>query len=352
MENEINNLKETLDIKNRLNDDLKEKNQLFEIDNSELKAEISYHKSMISSILKTKKQLDKVRETLAKSTEETNRFIDSYKEETRDGLELLNNFTSSLNETLDKVSRADERVEKLKLSAKDISKLVVSIDTVSDQTNLLALNAAIEAARAGEYGRGFAVVADEVRDLAKSASNSAMEISSVVENIDNNILTSCKDMKSVQNGVVELSCKISELVDIISSLIKNSECLYKTIQNNNSLTFLRLVELDHLSWKLSLYSFLHEKPNDKNSFPDQYSCRLGKWYYEGQGKLLYSNMKSFKDLESPHAKIHNYGREMVTSTKKGDFNGIINTLHKIENSADEVIDLLEKLGNEISSLMN
>lgn len=62
-----------------------------------------------------------------------------------------------------------------------IGNIIQTINGISDQTNLLALNAAIESARAGEAGRGFAVVAEEVRNLAFSTTESAKEISTLID---------------------------------------------------------------------------------------------------------------------------------------------------------------------------
>lgn len=62
-----------------------------------------------------------------------------------------------------------------------IGNIIQTINSISNQTNLLALNAAIESARAGEAGRGFAVVADEVRNLAQSTTESATEITSLID---------------------------------------------------------------------------------------------------------------------------------------------------------------------------
>ncbi len=68
-----------------------------------------------------------------------------------------------------------------------ISSIIQTINGISDQTNLLALNAAIESARAGEAGRGFAVVADEVRNLAQSTTESALEITSLIDETNEHV---------------------------------------------------------------------------------------------------------------------------------------------------------------------
>lgn len=62
-----------------------------------------------------------------------------------------------------------------------VSDIADEISEISDQTNLLSLNATIEAARAGKHGDGFNVVAGEVRNLSGRSSQSAQEISSLVD---------------------------------------------------------------------------------------------------------------------------------------------------------------------------
>lgn len=83
----------------------------------------------------------------------------------------------------DKVNDLTRDVDVLGDRSNRIGQIIGVITDIASQTNLLALNAAIEAARAGEQGRGFAVVAAEVRKLAEQSSDSAKEIVTMVQSI-------------------------------------------------------------------------------------------------------------------------------------------------------------------------
>ncbi|HAM53278.1 MAG TPA: hypothetical protein DCP92_22225 [Nitrospiraceae bacterium] len=72
-------------------------------------------------------------------------------------------------------------MDEIKRSSGRIASISTVIEEIAFQTNLLALNAAVEAARAGEHGKGFAVVASEIRNLAQRASQSAKEITGLIE---------------------------------------------------------------------------------------------------------------------------------------------------------------------------
>lgn len=79
---------------------------------------------------------------------------------------------------MDNTIKAMDEINK---SSSKIANISNVIEEIAFQTNLLALNAAVEAARAGEHGKGFAVVASEIRNLAQRASQSAKEITGLIE---------------------------------------------------------------------------------------------------------------------------------------------------------------------------
>lgn len=81
----------------------------------------------------------------------------------------------------DKISRLIESMRAVAEKSERIEEITTVIEDIAFQTNLLALNASVEAARAGEQGKSFAVVADAVRALAQKSSQSAKEISELIQ---------------------------------------------------------------------------------------------------------------------------------------------------------------------------
>lgn len=93
------------------------------------------------------------------------------------------------------VTKTAGKMQELETFSRQIDSVIGVINEVAEQTNLLSLNAAIEAARAGEHGRGFAVVAGEVRGLAERTSQSTVEITGTVQQIQRAARAAVTDMQ-------------------------------------------------------------------------------------------------------------------------------------------------------------
>lgn len=334
-----------------LQEDLNQRVSVLEQEKRELKEQYDASQIMVDRVIDTTIPLKDIRTSLAESAEQTERFLSSYEEETRDGLALLRSFKSKLLEIKDNTVDIGEQVNTLKLNAEDIAKFVVTIDAVSEQTNLLALNAAIEAARAGEHGRGFAVVADEVRSLAQTAGQSAQQIKNVVSEISENTTTCHNDMLKVNEEFDILGAQSEELVDIITILVNNSNKLYVLVKRSYNQIFLRLVALDHVAWKIEVYKNINDHASNTDVIVDHHNCRLGQWYYNGRGHDLFSNISSFQNLEQPHEEVHRYGKKAVQAKIDGDRDLSSQYLDQMESAASTVISGLEVLAQELKALL-
>lgn len=123
-------------------------------------------------------------------------------------LENCNKKMKDLTSAMEKISRASQQ----------IGGIIKTIEDISFQTNLLALNAAVEAARAGEAGKGFAVVAEEVKSLANKSSDSAQDITELIEN----------SIQLIQHGT-ELSAETTEALSLGVSSAQTSTDLVNRI---------------------------------------------------------------------------------------------------------------------------
>ena len=346
LENELQSSKDELQTHLLNQDELSQKLTKLEQEHAILMRQCEFNQSMVEQVIRTTAPLEQIRSYLAESAEQTERFLNSYEAETRDGIALLKEFQEKLLITKKNTENVAEQVSALKLNAEDIAKFIVTVDTVSEQTNLLALNAAIEAARAGEHGRGFAVVADEVRSLSQTSGKSAQQIKDVVADISSNTTHCYDDMLKIQNEFELLGSQVNELVDIISHLVNNADKLHSIVRRSYNLIFLRLVELDHISWKLDVYQHIKNHETNSEVVVGHHHCRLGKWYYEGRGREQYSEMDNFKRLEKPHQEVHTFGKKAIDAQADNQPEVAYGYLEQMESAADKVISGLEELGRE------
>ncbi len=269
--------------------------------------------------------------------------------------ETISGETRTIAATLNDVTRVSAEsnavVGELSQHAGKINSVLTLIQDISEQTNLLALNAAIEAARAGEAGRGFAVVADEVRGLADKTRTAIVDTRMVIDEMLHNVTKVNESAGNVYGRVGHVAQAISTLGKTITSLQGEIEASFTNFGSMADSVFISLAKLDHVLWKVNTYLSvnMHEPAFQ---FVDHHNCRLGKWYYEGDGKSFYSQSPHFHELDGPHSRVHGMTRNVFTYLQQEelDYRGLLVELDAMEQASREVFACLDTIRADVEAI--
>lgn len=240
-----------------------------------------------------------------------------------------------------------ETVKALSDRAQDVASILGLIKDISDQTNLLALNAAIEAARAGEHGRGFAVVADEVRKLADRTDKAISEINISLQSMKQDVTTIGEKFEQVQESIYESNESIGSFNDNMENNAQMMRETFISTEHTAERVFMSLAKLDHIIWKVNTYlSAITRK--EQFAFVDHHNCRLGKWYYEGEGADFFKKTSSYSALETPHSIVHNSTHRIFDLMKTESIGSerFVKVFEEMEHASDGVFTTLDRMLQE------
>ena len=239
--------------------------------------------------------------------------------------------TQNLETMCERISIAGKSVGGLAQRAGEIGGIVQLIKEIADQTNLLALNAAIEAARAGEAGRGFAVVADEVRKLAERTTKATAEIGGLVSGIQGETAAAKAAMDVGAADASQHSQESKAATHSMQGLLRLAETMQAHIAASSRMANVELANIEEVSLKLEVYKVLLGLSELRSEqLPDETQCKLGQWYYQGEGQQSYAKSKRFRDMEKPHRAVHDHARRAVDCYHKRDYAGALDALAAME----------------------
>ncbi|MGN1387929.1 MAG: methyl-accepting chemotaxis protein [Bacillus sp. (in: firmicutes)] len=164
--------------------------------------------------------------------------------------EVIRSLTSGIQKLANDNEDSLEAVQRLEGNAKKVEQIIQLVGDIAAQTNLLALNASIEAARAGEHGKGFAVVAEEVRLLADESANAVQGISTLIQNIQQDVqsvvtkisnqvkIANKEAEKGVETNAIieEMTKTVHEVAAAVQEITKLVDQQMKSVENTSMLS--------------------------------------------------------------------------------------------------------------------
>lgn len=296
-------------------------------------------------------------ETLAGSQQSLGQMANLLKDERNQAIEAAEvsiasgqtttEIASNLHRLAEDSAVTAKEVETLAKQADQISAIVQLIHEIADQTNLLALNAAIEAARAGESGRGFAVVADEVRKLAERTAKATKDIEVLVVNIRQNSATAKQAMDVLSSSADDFSQRGAKATMDMQQLMQLSRKMEHVIAGSALKSFVELAKVDHLVFKFGIYMGLFGLSEvNPSSIVSHTHCRLGQWYYHGEGKECFSRMAGYREIEAPHVEVHRNGIAAIEAKNSGNLEAMLAAVAAMERGSVGVIDNLQKMADQ------
>ncbi|WP_228720858.1 CZB domain-containing protein [Nitrogeniibacter mangrovi] len=106
--------------------------------------------------------------------------------------------------------------------------------------------------------------------------------------------------------------------------------------------FCELAKIDHLLFKFRIYEQLFDLRAGEE-VTGHHDCRLGKWYYEGEGKACFSSLAGFTQLESPHTRVHTSAKAAIDAHRARKPDAVLDHVAQMEKASLEVIEMLERM---------
>lgn len=261
----------------------------------------------------------------------------------KDMLDNAQSLTAFFNEIDGHFTQSNEEIENFSGWLKKIKESASNIDRLSSQANLLSINSAIEAGHIGREGAGFSVLAQEMKKLSLAIQQQASAIASINNNVSTRFVPIKENTLKNQQQLQQVKQLVIEGHKNLAALSEQANELKHIFQFMSMQQFFNTVKLDHVLWKEAIY--IHLLNNDNENCVNQHTeCRLGKWYYQGDGRK-FAGTEAFRRLEQPHKLVHECGRLALSANINGDQEAVTQYIEQMEQASVNVIKYVDVLLN-------
>ncbi|MEN6586187.1 MAG: CZB domain-containing protein [Sulfuricella sp.] len=109
-------------------------------------------------------------------------------------------------------------------------------------------------------------------------------------------------------------------------------------------SFVEVTKIDHLVYKFEVYKvFMCLSDKGVGEFADHHNCRLGKWYFEGEGHDCFSKLAGFREVDEPHKRFHDSGMEAIRQFHDGEYMKGFAAIAAMENASMKVLAELDHI---------
>ncbi|HMW18757.1 MAG TPA: CZB domain-containing protein [Accumulibacter sp.] len=166
----------------------------------------------------------------------------------------------------------------------------------------------------------------------------------MVVGIRQNSSTAKEAMDVLSSAADKFSRNGSQATESMQQVVSLSRGMEQAIASSALKSFIEVAKVDHLVFKLSIYMRIFGiEPVDLGNLPSHTLCRLGKWYYEGEGKTCFSHLPGYRELDMPHAEVHQFARAALEAKQKGDTAAVPRQIQSMEQASHRVIDCMNRM---------
>lgn len=169
-------------------------------------------------------------DSIANAAQQANQIADTTSTSTLNTQKTVLNTQRNMGAIRETVQQTGKQLKRLGERSQEITQVVDVINDLSERTTILALNASMQAAAAGEAGQGFSMIAEEIQQLSESSREFTEQITTLVNNIQQDANTTMVTMEQTIGNVVNGSTLTQEAAQQMQANLEATNALIAAVE--------------------------------------------------------------------------------------------------------------------------